>query len=226
MLYPSIVVDDFFKDPDSIVNFASKLTYYKDEEGRWPGSRTKGLHENHQSFFDYVNAKILSIVYANDMNYCNDVKLQASTSFQKIPGERYPNTGWIHKDPEDITAIIYLSKHKGCGTSLCKKISFDEGILGQGELTDEKIKFYKKENYDSNEKKYLQSNNQNFKKTLTVDSEYNRLFLFDSHNWHCAESFNDENVKEDRLTLISFISYVYFDNKKVRYPIVESRRLD
>ena len=226
MLYPSIVVDDFFSQPELIVDFASKLKFSQNKDGRWPGSRTESLHINHQTFFDYVNTKILSIVYPNDINYFNNFKLEANTYFQKIPGERYPNTGWVHKDPDYITAIIYLSKHKGCGTSLCKKISYNEGILTEEELVNEKIKFYKKENYDSNEKKYLQSNNQNFKKTLTVDSEYNRLFLFDSHNWHCAESFNDENVKEDRLTLISFISYVYFNNKKVRYPIVESRRLD
>jgi hypothetical protein len=217
MLYPSIVLDNFFTDPDLVVDFASKLNYYKDIEGRWPGERSEMLHVNYHSFFDYVNKKMLKAIYPNE-----EIEYAASTTFQKISGKRYPNEGWIHKDPDELTGIVYLSKHKFCGTSLCTKISFEEYKFNQ----DDKHKFYKKDNYDHEELKSLQKNNQYFKKTLTVDSEYNRLFLFDSSNYHMANSFVDENVNTDRMTLISFIKNIKGKSNNLKYGVAESRRLD
>jgi|TARA_Y100000114_G_scaffold78335_1_gene72065 hypothetical protein len=218
MLFPSVVLDNFFTDPDLVKDFASKLKYYKASDGRWPGKRTEALHLNHFSFFEYINTKILKVIYPNET-----INFTASTSFQKIEGNRYPNGGWVHKDKDEITAIIYLSKHKFCGTSLCKRVSLDEHQY----VTEEKIKFYKKDKYDPAEVDSINKNNQYYKKILTVNSEYNRLFLFDSHHYHVAESFVDENDKSDRLTLISFISNLKsLDNKILKYGLPESKRCD
>ena len=221
MLYPSIVVDNFFSQPELIVDFASKLKFYQNKDGRWPGKRTEVLHSNNFSFFDYVNQKILSVIYPNN----KDLYYSAETYFQKISGKRYPNCGWVHKDDSELTAIIYLSKHKFCGTSLCKRITFDSKESSK-DLVERKKKFYSQNYYDEKEAGYLKLNNQNYRRTLTVDSEYNRLFLFESANYHMAESFTDKNLNEDRLTLITFINNLGKVNGNLKFGLSESRRLD
>tara|TARA_Y100001951_G_scaffold85550_1_gene75545 strand:+ start:130 stop:732 length:603 start_codon:yes stop_codon:yes gene_type:complete len=200
MLHPSIIVDDFFLDPDAVVDLASKIKYSNETmkgNRHKPGQRSEMLHENYPIFFNYVNTKILKTIYPNE-----DLEYTASTTFQKVSGKLYPDEGWIHKDPDELTAIIYLSKHKSCGTSLCKRISFEE-----------------KEVESLNTNKY-------FEKTLSVDSKYNRLFLFDSSHWHMSNSFVDKNVKTDRLTLISFLSSIRSKDKNLKHGLIESRKLD
>ena len=221
MLYPSVVVDDFFSQPELVLDFASKCKFYQNADGRWPGKRTEVLHKNNFSFFDYINQKILSIIYPNN----KDLHYSAETYFQKISGKRYPNCGWIHKDDSELTGIVYLSKHKFCGTSLCKRITFDSQ-KSNNNLVELKKKYYLKNSYDAKESEYLKINNQNYRRTLTVDSEYNRLFLFDSSNFHMAESFTDKNLNEDRLTLITFISNLGKVNGGLKFGLSESKRLD
>ena len=44
MTYPITIVDDFFDDPDEIVELAEALNWYQPDTGNWPGKRTKQLH--------------------------------------------------------------------------------------------------------------------------------------------------------------------------------------
>ena len=41
--FPAVIIDDFFEDPDAIVEIASSLTYKPQEEGVWPGVRSNLL---------------------------------------------------------------------------------------------------------------------------------------------------------------------------------------
>jgi len=230
MLYPSLIVDNFFLQPNLILDFASKQKFYQNIDGRWPGKRTEALHINNFSFFDYINKKIIAALYPND----KDLYYAAETYFQKISGKRYPNYGWIHKDESELTGIIYLSKHKLCGTSLCERISFDSQCsdkldiedFGNKDLVSYKKNFYTKDQYDPKELEYLKINNKNYRRTLTIDSKFNRLFLFDSSNLHMAESFTDKNLDDDRLTIITFINNIGKNNKTLKLGVTESRRLD
>jgi len=53
-------------------------------------------------------------------------------------------------------------------------------------------------------------------------SNFNRLVLFDGHQWHGAENFGTE--KEDRLTLITFFRELGEAGAPLRYPIPMMRR--
>ena len=53
MTYPITIVDDFFEDPDAIVEMANELKYYTPNTGNWPGTRTKNLHIEEPRFFRY-----------------------------------------------------------------------------------------------------------------------------------------------------------------------------
>ena len=56
MMYPTVtVIDNFFKDPDSIVEIANNLEFYPNSDGAWPGRRTKLLHEVEPEFFEFFS---------------------------------------------------------------------------------------------------------------------------------------------------------------------------
>lgn len=219
MIYPTIIMDDFFSDPKKIKDFSSNLKFGKDSLGRWPGERTVPLHQIDFDFFEYVHRKILSILYPNDFK---SLAFNADSYFQKVSSKRHLNPGWIHEDDAEITAIIYLSKHRNCGTTLWTKKNF----YNSNSTAKNKHKFNLKDRHQKEEIEAVNLHNNNFKKNLEVDSVYNRVLMFDSNQHHSASNFLDKDVKEDRLTLITFIRRIVMENGALRYPVPECRRLD
>ena len=131
MIFPTLVIDSFFEDPDKIVSYSKTLTYTPDEEKRWPGVRTESLHQINYNFFNSTLTKIVSLLYP--MEY-KDVKFNATQFFQKVNKDAGRHKGNIHTDNTLLTAIIFLSNHKNCGTSLYKmqdlRIDYKESIMG------------------------------------------------------------------------------------------------
>jgi hypothetical protein len=63
----------------------------------------------------------------------------ASQYFQKISSS-YTEKGWIHQDLEfEFTAILYLSEHENCGTSIYMPKKFDNTIIN----LDKKFEAYR-----------------------------------------------------------------------------------
>jgi len=50
MTFPITIVDNFFDDPDAIVETANNLKYFNPQGGHWPGTRTKNLHIDEPRF--------------------------------------------------------------------------------------------------------------------------------------------------------------------------------
>ena len=69
------------------------------------------------------------------------------------------------------------------------------------------------------------NNQSNFEETLKVNGIYNRLFLFDSWNYHAAHKFVSKNNKLERLTYIVFFNDIYCANKQLQYPIPVMKRI-
>jgi hypothetical protein len=217
MLWPTICIDDFFNDPFYVKNFADTLDFKKDPEGKWPGERTELLHNINSDFFNYTTVKIMSVLFP--MNY-KKLNWKATQMFQRTDGNIYNNNGWVHTDFDEFTSIIFLSNHKKCGTSLFKKKKITSKVINN----EFKHECYKNtEKIKSGEEKYLKENNDQFEKTLTLNSRFNRLILFDSSNLHAAEKYGEENLNEDRLTLITFFTAIIGNENK--YPISEMKRL-
>lgn len=116
MIYPTTIVDNFFDDPDKIVEYSKKLNYKKDPNNDWPGVRTESLNKINYDFFNTSITKIISILYPMDFK---NITFKATQFFQKVNKEDR-DVGNKHTDPNLITAIIYLSDHKKCGTSICR----------------------------------------------------------------------------------------------------------
>jgi len=217
MLWPTICVDNFFEEPEKVKQFSDTLKFNKDPLGKWPGERTMLLHEINKEFFEFVTKKIISILFP--INY-RDMRWQASQMFQKINGNIYKNNGWVHSDsPNELTAIVYLSSHLKCGTSLFKPKKFFNNTINN----NSKEEFYKEENKTTEENKYLNENNERFEKIHTMDSRFNRIIIFDANHFHAAEKFFEENINEDRLTLITFFTNISGNYNK--YPLTEMKRI-
>lgn len=220
MLFPSLVVDNFFEEPKKIIDFSKKLSFKYD--GVSPGIRSKLIHEIDYTFYNWINNKILSLLYPNDIE---SVTYTANAQFQKIsPNLKYVN--WIHADTSaQITAIIYLSEDSDVGTSLFKNIGFKDSL-------NQQIKYTYFENPNIKDEKYLNQleneykiNQSNFKESLKVNGIYNRLFLFDSWNYHGAHKFISSKKDSERLTYIVFFNDIYSKNKQLQYPIPTMRRM-
>jgi hypothetical protein len=219
MNWPISCVDNFFDDPYKIVELSKKISFNKSTDGRWPGTRSPEIHKVNMNFFNFVTRKIMRLIYP--MSYEN-ATWKASSFFQKVKGTDYPNSGWVHHDGEyEFTTIIYLSHHENCGTSIWKPKYF--GV--EPKHTDKKHERFLNQNTmsDKIEKIYLNENNEQFKKTLTFDSVFNRFIMFDGSNFHSADNFTDTNQQEDRLTLITFFKEVQMPD--IKYPIPTMKRL-
>jgi len=214
MLFPTTVVDNYFNDPDRIVEYSKKLEWGFDPEGKWPGQRSSTLGEVDYDFFSFHCNKLLSVIYPENTN---DITYVAESYFQKISSE-YNNGGWIHCDePKELTAIVYLSHHKNCGTNIYEH---KHHFPIQKHL-EEKKKVYKSKDF-SNEKKFLLENNENYEESISVKSKYNRLILFDSYLWHGANHYVDKENLEDRLTLVTFFHSI--NKQGIKYPVSQMRR--
>lgn len=222
MLFPSLIVDNFFDEPDNIVHFSKSLSFNSD--GKSPGKRTKNLAQIDYSFFNWVNTKILALLYPQDIT---NIRYNALATFQKVPPNLKFNN-WVHEDTSSqITAILYLSKNNNVGTSIYKNKKLSSVLDLNQQI---KYKYF----IDSNikDQRYLddlnteyKNNQSNFEETLKVNGIYNRLFLFDSWNYHAAHKFVSKNNKLERLTYIVFFNDIYCANKQLQYPIPVMKRI-
>ncbi len=206
-MFPTIVYDNFFENPDLVVDLANSLEY-KMGDGSWPGVRTDDIGYHHLEFKKLIMDKICRIFYP-DSNY----QWYAKTVFQKVEGmheDKYhiKNRGWIHKDKNRlIGGIIFLNKNpeEDTGTSLytSKKV-----VVPYSDEQDScKKRWYT--GHDVSDEEYrncFDSNSENYKQTLAVENVYNRLFMFNGTSYHGVNTYG--SIGNTRLTLPIFFGTI------------------
>ena len=209
---PVTVLDNFFDNPDKVRRWALQQEYLPDPEGRWPGLRTKLIHELDEPFFQNTCRKFFSQFY--DFQRDEEIEWSVSMCFQ-IVHEGY-DCGWIHSDGKtaQITGIIYLTPDSNLngGTSIYREKS---NLLYTVHRHDE----YKQNSYLNKisieeAKKHKEEHNSQFEETIRVSNVYNRLVLFDSHLHHAAQDFFGEG-QDSRLTLVFFVNKLFVNNSPV-----------
>lgn len=215
LLFPTTVVDNFLDQPHKYVEFANSLEYLPDPNGRWPGVRSVNLTEHYPHMVNRIILKITSLFY-NFQSQQDFLNLQSSCYFQKV-NSTY-QSGWVHSDVEShLTAIIYFCD-EGVGTSLCEPKEISSFFSNTN--TNKKYESYKKSDEIEIYKQYREENNNLFTKTISVDSQFNRLFLFESDRFHCADNFVCADSKIDRLTMVLFLHNLQSD----KFPIQRCKR--
>ena len=218
--YPTIVVDNFFENPDFIRKFALSLSYEKDPEGKWPGERSKKLYNIDQSLQDFMANKILSIYF--DMRYTQVTWEDSYLMFQKV--ERFSdikdsldNKGWIHVDDNQTFAgVVYLTPNinPNSGTSIFRlKDEYSDFNIHDLDVTP-KIEKYRNDIFEKNKllkletdiKKTLDYMYKRFELVTEVKNIYNRCVIFDSNQYHTANEYYTDG--EERLTFVYFFKNV------------------
>ena len=205
MTYPITIIDNFFDDPDAIVELANSLDYHAPETGNWPGVRTKQLHqcgEKVERFFQYFGEKVHFLFHDSSPDYWS-----MQTHFQKIKPfseEKYDmlNRGWVHQDLDTyFGGIVYLTKdpEPDTGTSIYKS---NTGFSIQyAQEIKMKEALYKGEEFDLDEyySAYEKAHEQ-YEETVKISNVYNRFVLFNSKTHHGVQTFGTK----ERLTLNFF----------------------
>mgnify|MGYP003118723532 FL=1 len=217
-MFPALIYDDFFENPDLVVDLANSLEY-EPGDGAWPGVRTRELAEipGLKEFRDLFLSKLLRLFYPD-----NHYDTFAKVVFQKVDGmheDKYhiKNRGWIHKDiSRVIGGIVYLSKdpEEDTGTSLYRnrQLTFPHGLA---EDSCKRRWYTKKDVSDEEYHDLFYSNPDHFEETVRVKNVYNRLFMFNGNHYHGVQTYG--SLGKTRLTLPFFVSFV--NHPSYSYPL-------
>jgi len=229
--FPSTCVDNFFSNPDKIKEWGLSLEKQTDEDGKWPGTRTKSLSEIDSEFSNELILKVISSYI--DLKYNNISWGESVTCFQEITPyeEEIKNTGWIHQDTGmQLAFIIYLTPEAdtNSGTSLFN-LKITNSIVRTHYL---KERLFKGEEINENEYKngILEHENLFIEKTK-FSNVYNRMIAYDGLEFHRANSFTTNANK--RLTLVGFVKDIVLDDMplqrvkdKIRFDNELEKRID
>jgi hypothetical protein len=106
----SSVTDNFFKDPDSIIEIAKQQTYYKRNSDQYfEGVRTPNMKYVDSDFFNKIATDLVYNYFDKDKTYAID----GSMYFHKHRNEDLLDPHWlydrIHQDNAVISSIVYLT---------------------------------------------------------------------------------------------------------------------
>ncbi len=198
---PTIVVDNFYEDPELWREFALEQEFFKGDRGNWPGLRTELLHRLNRGMFEVVMKKLLFIL--KDYGITQVSELQ--TGFQSID-ETY-GRGWVHDDDPSfqVAGVIYLSKDApiGSGTTIYEDAPDFNGDIYTKAFAEDVLLASPEDR--ANYAKYREEQVANFKKSIVVENVFNRLIMFDSRCWHSADNFFGTTRDDARLTQVFFI---------------------
>ena len=216
-------VDDFFINPNVIREYGLNLKKKPEKNGKWPGVRSRPLHEIDLNLNTYILSKIFSVYFDSNFHIVNwgssEIYFQEIEKFSNDK-KNLKNVGWIHVDSYcDLAGLIYLTPDAdiSSGTSLYnikekykKKFKFKEQL--------EKNKFYSGKKISDNvyNKAILKNNNLFYEKTR-FNNIYNRLIVYDANEFHKANNFFNKNNK--RLTLVFFVKDVTINTKCTKWPV-------
>ena len=130
MSYPLIIKDNFFSDPDAIVNIINHVDYSL-SSNNYPGVRTKSLDEINPKLYEHIFQKIFLLLHDQlPLRFESNLKVGFHKIKPFVEGDKWDkkNRGWVHKDGCLFGGVIYLDKNpdKDAGTSIYKsKDGFD-----------------------------------------------------------------------------------------------------
>ena len=203
-----VIVDNFFNEPEALVDYGKSLpktvNRYADGQLLYPGLRSKNLWEIDEILFQTIMTKILSCYF--DLGYIEISWENSNMTFQEIPQysenkNDIKNRGWIHQDfpgNHQLAGLIYLTPNiePDSGTSL-----FDlKSSTVKLESHNMKFPLWEKESPQSHIKY-----EENFLEKVRVQNRFNRLIMYDTREWHRANSYYSGDGEDTRLTLAFFV---------------------
>jgi len=212
LFFPTMIVDGFFQEPDHVRELALSLPFHKDSHNIWPGKRTKLLHEVAPIFFDLTMKRITGLLSDNrtKVNYTSHMMFQTVDAGYE--------SGWVHDDGPSslLTAIVYLTPGAPCNSGTSLYIKNNTVQYKDTTFLKEKEESYRVGHSDTISR---DKHNSQYTEVVNVKGLYNRLFLFESLNYHAAQEFFGDSQDASRLTLVAFI---HLETSIAHLPIIRS----
>ena len=201
--FPVVIVDNFFKNPNKVRNFALHQEFKRDEKSNYPGLRTDCLSVIEPSLHNEFLKKFFSIYYDFRFEQLNWI---VEAKFQKTGNDF--DTGWVHYDGDNYTnnkvaGIIYLSPNAPLqsGTSIYKE---KNNVLIPSINAQAKYSHYYSNGNSEELKNLKEQEKEQFDETINVSNIYNRLISFDADEYHAAQNYFGQD-NESRLILVFFV---------------------
>ena len=234
--FPSLCFDQFYKDPDSVREYALSLDGYTNMYGAHPGLRCRMLYDYDKQFYRSTVDKFFSLYMLSGVS-CN-----CSTYFQKIyrfssdPNDPV-NQGWIHHDGVvNIAGVIYLDPEpvsdngtsfynpKGNNFRFNNVLEGDtpeyERIMGSSANTSGDTNYCKIDDIDWYRENIVK-NNEQFELTMEVKNCYNRCIAYSGQRLHSQSNYWMPNEDDFRLAQVYFVY-----DLKLPPNLITSSRLD
>jgi len=106
----SLVIDNFFEDPSSVIELAKNQVYYpRGSDQFYEGIRTADLKEIDINFYNSVVSKIVYSYFDSKHDY----KVDGHMNFHRLGNRDNNDPQWIndkvHKDQSITSTVIYLT---------------------------------------------------------------------------------------------------------------------
>jgi len=197
-----IVIDDFYKNPNEVRNFALNAEYPKqdsDDDYTYPGRNSLQefySKEIHQCFEEILKEELIP----SQPNGYFRISLKKDTYKQDI----HVDPGW------KWGAVIYLSKPEDCvpegGTSFWRHKNLNWESCPRN---DEEAKIY---GYPSYKESWWTTvygdglNRSKWTRYFLCPMKFNRLVIFKTHLWHSHNYNFGDNLENGRLVQLLFFN--------------------
>jgi len=182
-----IIIDNVFKNPQDIVEFAQSQKFFdrkdhpKESGSNWSGLRTLNVGDIDKSAFDKIVGELMISVLENSFGeispFVIDINWNANIFFHQLLGTDSYNDTWIHRDDSSqvYAGVVYLKENPipSSGTTV----------------------------FINNKKQF-------------VENKFNRLVLYRSDYLHTSNGGFGDNIMNSRLTLNLFFKQLTLSIKR------------
>jgi len=186
-MFEPLIVDNFFKDPDAIREFALKQTYWPKQTnpngGNWPGFRS-----------DYISALdndiFLELMYGvHDVIGIDRSAVSYTEAFFQFCTERDGNS-WVHRDtlhfdPTHV-GLVYLTPNPPANSGT---------ILYE----------HKDPNYVKADPELDSGDPEDYNVKMVIENQYNRLAMYHPNEFHKSDTYFGKDRNDARLFVVFFM---------------------
>jgi len=207
---PVLIVDNFLRDAESLVEYSARSAAFDVEKGLYPGTRfpTPGL---------YVEAMCLHL---GDLIYSTfemqpEVRRKVKSVFSMVmtpPAQLLPPQCVPHSDSakmNDLASVHYLCRTGHGGTSLYRHRATGFEYVDDARLDEYRRVIAEQEKMPDFPTGYMNGSNHLFEQIESYDAVFNRIIMYrctSLHSGNIAPDFSfDPNPKTGRLTVNTFI---------------------